>query len=114
MRSLVPAANTRAFVTFPATAGKAWVIHSIEASMLASGGITVATNGMVEVTDGAAILWAIYLALPPIVATGQAIDKVFESGLGIVGAVGDALVVGFLAAGGANTYESISAGAYLI
>ena len=106
-----PAVNVQAIVTFPATAGVSWVIDFATFALYSipggAGGVAVQ---IIDVA-GAGTLYQTTLVIP---AAAGSIDRLtIGPGLGFQGQVGDAVTVGFSAAGGANTQERVSAGAYM-
>jgi hypothetical protein len=101
-----PAQNTRATCTRAANAATVHVCRSITASLHA---LQAATEGFVQLnlrdglTGAGTILWAMQLHAIPTGTTSVAI-----SGLSIVGTLGNAMTLEFVAAGGASTIESVA------
>lgn len=105
-----PAVNTRASVT--KAAGAAGIRHICTGLtvVLAAGATTPAAVQLdVRLRDGIAdtgtILWQTVIALP---ATAGVMNGVSRSGLWIPGTAATAMTLEFSAAGGANTFESVS------
>lgn len=106
-----PAANTRA--TISKAAGAAGVRHICTSITAAFNALTTAAEafGQLNLRDGATgagtILWAISLHAIPAGTTGIAL-----SGLAIVGSAATAMTLEFVAAGGADTIESVALTGY--
>lgn len=105
-----PAVNTRASVT--RVAGAAGVRHILTGLtvVLAAGATTpTAVQLDVRVRDGildtGTILWQAVIALP---ATAGVMNGITRAGLWIPGTAATAMTIEFSAAGGANTFESVS------
>ena len=113
MLSAQPAANIKAFVTFPATAGRSWMISEVSFFMVTIGVSASIPMGL-SVTDGANTLWLSGMTLPAGSAILAVSSAVYLTNLGLLGAVGHAVVVGYDNAPGANIYERVAAAAYLI
>ena len=107
----LPAANTQAIVTFPATVGKRWLLHSFVATLLNLGVGTIASASQLEIVIG---VTRVFLTQLGVNAVSGTIDKLTMFNLAYTSGINQALVIDFLVAGGANTYQSISAAAYLI
>lgn len=106
----VPIAATQATVTFPATAGKRWVLDT--ATWTFHSAVGAANVQTIEVVDGATQIWVSALA---ILAAADSIDRqAIGPGLGLIGTTNTAMIVRFTAAGIANTLERVAAAAYLI
>jgi hypothetical protein len=105
-----PAAATLATITFNATPGKRWKLHYLVGCAVSPTG-AVAISVVLRVTDGATRIFAHRMASG---AGSNISSNIAISGLGLIGTANTNLVVAFNAAGGAGTFESISAGAYLI
>ena len=114
MLTSVPAVNTIASVTFPATAGKAWVVASVVWSLNALGGVALLAAQSGQIIDGVTKIFDGSLLTPPILAAGAAVDRLVLTNVAYVGSVGNAVKVTFSGVGGANTFERVSASAYLI
>lgn len=110
MLNHVPAAATKATVTFPATTNRRWVLDL--ATWLLYSTAAAATQQAVTVLDGATLIYASTLVIP---ATASVDDRLsIGPNLGLSGTLGAALTVEFTAAGPANTVERVTAGAYLL
>jgi hypothetical protein len=106
-----PAVNVQATAT--KAAGAAGVQHVCRSISAALNALTAAaeTTVLLNLRDGATgagtILWALRLHAIPAGTTGIAI-----AGLNIFGSAATAMTLEFAAAGGANTFESLSASGY--
>lgn len=104
-----PAANTAAVITFPATAGKRWVLDVMAVTIRQS----IATTGQTSIvlTTGATQIWA-DIALVPAVAFSFGRANL-GPGAGIIGDVGADLTI-TCGPGGAGTSVRAAAAAYLV
>jgi hypothetical protein len=106
-----PAAATRAVVTFAAVPNQRWVLN--QAIWTYRSAAAVASAQTIRVTSAAA--GDRYVSVMSIPATANAIDREqIGPGVGIAGTFEDNLTVDFQAAGPANTFERISASAWLL
>lgn len=107
----VPAANTKATIT--KAAGAAGVRHVCTSITALLNALTTATEGVVQLnlrdglTGAGTILWSAMLHAIPAGTTGIAI-----SGLAIFGSAATAMTLEFVAAGGADTTESVALTGY--
>jgi len=105
-----PAANTRASSTRAAgAAGVRHVCTGITVALAAGATAPAAVQLDVRLRDGildtGTILWQMAISIP---ATAGAMSGVTRSGLFIPGSAATAMTLEFSAAGGANTFESVS------
>lgn len=105
-----PAVNTRASSTRAAgAAGVRHVLTGLTAVLAAGATAPAAAQLDVRVRDGildtGTILWQSVITLP---ATAGAMNGITRSGLWIPGTAATAMTIEFSAAGGANTFESVS------
>ena len=112
----VPAANTAATITKAAAgAGIRNVCTWITVKLVAGATAPTAVNTSVSLIDGASggttYLWRATISLP---ATGGADNGVALSNLWLPGSRNTGMTLEFLAAGGANTIESVSMGGVTI
>lgn len=111
-----PAVNTVATATKAAgAAGVRHVCTSISARLLGGVAAPAAIQGTLNLRDGATgagtIIWSQTVVLA---AAAGAKDEVSMSGLNIVGSAATAMTLEFVAAGGANTFESVSLTGYSV
>ena len=108
----VPAANTQATITRAAqAAGIRNVCTWLTVKLVAGATAPTAVNTSVSLIDGATgettYLWRATISLP---ATGGADNGIALSNLWLPGTAATGMTLEFLAAGGANTIESVSMG----
>lgn len=105
----VPAVNTQATVTKAAVAGVRHICTGIYASLIANTTAPAAIVVTLSLIDGASggtsYLWRQSFALQAIAGL---MDDVNISGLSLPGSLNTAMTLEFSAAGGANTFETIT------
>ena len=110
----LPAVNTQATITQAARPGYRHVATGIYAQLVAGTAAPAAVQLSVVLRDGAtgtgAVLWAGVVALPA--TAGAAAPSVQIPDLYIKGTPGNAMTLEFSAAGGANTFESVTLTGY--
>ena len=106
----VPAANTRALAT-QATAGAGQRnVCTYLFFCLAAGVLPTITNPVIEVVDGVTRIWGMKVGVQAIAG-----DRlVVATPVLLIGSPDTAMSIGFDAAGGANTFESVSASGFVI
>jgi hypothetical protein len=108
-----PVANTQATVTRAASGGVAHVARSLDGALIAGTVAPAATNAVLNLRDSTTgagtVLWAEYMSCQAVAGDK---DDYQSDGRNIIGTVGNAMSFEFVAAGGANTLESVSLGGY--
>jgi len=109
-----PAIATQATVTFPATAGKAWLIAYATFTMESAGVIAVNQRRFMTIQDGVTVIWSAAMVLPAQTAAGGGQNIANFPNLAIVGTVGNAVTVTFINPPVAGSFQTVNACAYLI
>jgi hypothetical protein len=86
----------------------------ITASLVITGGITVAQYTYVQVQNGAAVIWDYALTTVATTAATTASGMASVTDLALLGGVNTAVTVGFVVPTGPFSFQTIDAGAYLI
>ncbi len=110
--NLTPAANTQATVTRALSASQRHVCRSITATLIglaASAEATVLVNLRDGATGAGTILWSARLL---VVGGSGSETGITLTDLNIIGSAGTAMTLEFAAAGGANTFETVSLSGY--
>lgn len=101
--------NTQIILTFPAQAGHRWMASFVYANLRSTVG--AAAFGDVYVWDGGTQIWQGNLIIP---ATAYSMAQIIAPGLALRGTVNTQMQIGFAGASGANVYQTVSAGVYLL
>lgn len=106
-----PAGNTQAVFVAPAPGANRRIVCSALHFSFSSGALAVPGAGVLgEVLDGAARIWSGRVSAPA--ALGDSRDVTGE--VVLVGSENTAMTFRFTAAGGVNTFESVSANGYVV
>jgi hypothetical protein len=105
-----PAVNTAATATHAAVPGKQHILNTIHCTFNAGAVAPGAVQVSMVIRDGASgtgpVIWSSQMALTAV--AGQASPPIELGGLAIQGSPGNAMTIEFTAAGGANTFETVS------
>jgi hypothetical protein len=109
----VPAAGVAATCTFPATPGKAWLIHSFFFEIFGRLAVSPAFDSTIQIVSNGVTLWVGSLTLPAVTAVTAANEKIAIVGVSLKGDLGFSVVLS-TSIPPALAFSRISAGAYLI